>query len=156
MNAGTSPTPVPDPLAMTAVDALAQVSFAVQARLTRVAAAHDLSMTQLRLLGILRDRTPSMAAIADVLELDRSSVSGLIDRAERRGLVARRPSPTDARITLVEATPFALELGARLEAEAADSLGELAASSSADDLAAFVRLAAAVERGAVRVLGAAG
>ncbi|MCU1513325.1 MAG: transcriptional regulator, MarR family, partial [Microbacteriaceae bacterium] len=66
------------------IDAVVQVSFAVQLALTRIAAEHDLSVTQLRMLGILRDRTPSMAAIADFLELDRSSVSGLIDRAERR------------------------------------------------------------------------
>jgi DNA-binding MarR family transcriptional regulator len=53
--------------------------------LTRIAAEHDLSVTQLGMLGILRDRTPTMAQIADYLELDRSSVSGLVDRAERRG-----------------------------------------------------------------------
>ena len=106
------------------VDAVVQSSFAVLDALTRSAAEHDLSLTQLRLLGILRDRTPTMAAIADHLGLDRSSVSGLIDRAERRGLVARRTSADDARVTIVDLTPagtglarqLAVTVGARVEA----------------------------------------
>jgi DNA-binding MarR family transcriptional regulator len=96
------------------VDALVQVSFAVLDLLTRSAAELDLSVTQVRLIGILRDRSPSMAALADYLGLDRSSVSGLIDRAERRGLVARRPSSDDARVTLVDLTPAGRDVGARL------------------------------------------
>jgi DNA-binding MarR family transcriptional regulator len=94
------------------VDALVQLSFAVLDVVTRSAAAHDLSVTQLRLIGILRDRTPTMAALAGFLRLDRSSVSGLIDRAERRGLVARRQSTEDARVTTVELTADGARLGA--------------------------------------------
>lgn len=123
------------------VDALVQVSFAVQLALTRVAAAHDLSVTQLRLLGILRDRTPSMAAIADHLELDRSSVSGLIDRAERRGLVARIPSDRDARVTLVEITPAGRQAGERIAAAVTAALDRMLSAAPAADLAGMVRLA---------------
>lgn len=121
-----------------------QVSFAVQVVLTRVAAQQDLSLTQLRLLGILRDRTPSMAAIADFLELDRSSITGLIDRAERRGLVARRPSPSDARVTLVEATAVGLELASRIGAEVGASIEQLLAGSSATARASIEKLAASL------------
>jgi DNA-binding MarR family transcriptional regulator len=128
----------------TTVDALVQVSFAVHRALTRVAADHNLSVTQLRLLGILRDRTPSMAAIADYLELDRSSVSGLIDRAERRGLVARRTSEKDARVTLVEAAPTGIALGATISAAVTKEVDELLASSSASDRASIESLAASL------------
>ena len=121
-----------------------QVSFVVQVVLTRVAAQQDLSLTQLRLLGILRDRTPSMAAIADFLELDRSSITGLIDRAERRGLVARRPSPSDARVTLVEATAVGLELASRIGAEVGASIEQLLAGSSATARASIEKLAASL------------
>jgi DNA-binding MarR family transcriptional regulator len=96
------------------VDAVVQSSFAVLDVLTASAAQHGLSLTQLRLLGILRDRSPSMAAIADHLGLDRSSVSGLIDRAERRGLVARRTSADDARVTIIDLTAGGLELAEEL------------------------------------------
>src|ERR1700753_104878 len=69
------------------MDGLARVSFVLMALLTQAAAAHDLSLTQLRALAILRDREPKMAELATFLGLDRSSVSGLIDRAVKRGLV---------------------------------------------------------------------
>jgi MarR family transcriptional regulator, lower aerobic nicotinate degradation pathway regulator len=102
------------PLALELVDAVVQLSFAVHEVLSRVAATYDLSVTQLRLLGILRDRTPPMSAIATHMGLDRSSVTGLIDRAERRGLVVRVASTTDARVTTVRVTPKGDEVGAEL------------------------------------------
>jgi DNA-binding MarR family transcriptional regulator len=105
-NASAGTTPV--------TDALVQISFAVLDLLSRAAADLDLSVTQLRLIGILRDRSPSMAALADFLRLDRSSVSGLIDRAEKRGLVVRRASEHDARVTLIDLTPAGRALGERL------------------------------------------
>jgi DNA-binding MarR family transcriptional regulator len=83
-----------------------------------------------------------MAAIADFLELDRSSITGLIDRAERRGLVARRPSPSDARVTLVEATAVGLELASRIGAEVGASIEQLLAGSSATARASIEKLAA--------------
>jgi DNA-binding MarR family transcriptional regulator len=128
------------------VDALVQVSFAVQLVLARVAAENDLSVTQLRLLGILRDRTPTMAAIADYLELDRSSVSGLIDRAERRGLVARRASGEDGRVTLVEVMAAGIAIGAKVAAAVTKEIDELLKFSSASDSASIERLAASLAR----------
>ena len=61
--------------------------------LGRRAGEHGLSVIQTRLLGVLRDRTPSMNELSQLLELDKSSVTGLVDRAEQRGLVTRVPSP---------------------------------------------------------------
>jgi DNA-binding MarR family transcriptional regulator len=68
------------------VDALAQLTFLVQGTLARRAAEYELSIIQMRLLGVLRDRTPAMNDLAKILELDKSSLTGLVDRAERRGL----------------------------------------------------------------------
>src|ERR1700727_71995 len=81
-------------------DGLAQLSFVVQGMLEHRAAEHGLSIIQARLLGVLRDRTPTMNDLARLLGLDKSSVTGLVDRAERRGLVMRVPSTTDRRGTL--------------------------------------------------------
>ena len=86
------------------VDALAQLSFLVQGTLAKRAAARDLSMIQTRLLGVLRDREPTMQELARLLELDKSSVTGLVDRAERRGLVRRAPSRDDRRSVRVSLT----------------------------------------------------
>jgi DNA-binding MarR family transcriptional regulator len=109
------------------VDGLAQLSFAVHGILESRAADRDLSVTQARLLGILRDRLPTMNELARLLGLDKSSVTGLVDRAERRGLVARVPSMEDKRAILVKLTDegrdlvasaaggFAAEVSALLE-----------------------------------------
>lgn len=63
------------------------------------------SLTQLRLLGVLRDRRPRMTELAAFLGLDKSTLSGLVDRAERRGLVARDKNPQDRRVVDVFLTP---------------------------------------------------
>jgi DNA-binding MarR family transcriptional regulator len=86
------------------VDALAQLSFLVQGTLAKRAATHDVSMIQTRLLGVLRDRRPTMQELARLLELDKSSVTGLVDRAEKRGLVQRTPSVDDRRAIHVALT----------------------------------------------------
>jgi DNA-binding MarR family transcriptional regulator len=98
------------------VDGLAQLSFLVLGALERRAAEHDVSIAQTRLLGVLRDRRPTMQELAKLLGLDKSSVSGLVDRAERRGLVARVPSAADRRSVLVSLTDTGRKLAASVEA----------------------------------------
>ena len=103
------------------VDSLAQLTFAVQGALGRIVAAHDLSITQARLLGVLRDRRPTINDLAGLLQLDKSSVTGLVDRAEDRGLVQRSASSVDRRSVRVnitsEGTRLANEAAAAFEAE---------------------------------------
>jgi DNA-binding MarR family transcriptional regulator len=94
-----------DPTPSEVRDSLVQVSFTVIALLSQVAAANDLSLTQLRVLAILRDREPKMAELAAFLGLDPSSVSGLVDRAVARGLVRRAASSDDGRAVRVSLTP---------------------------------------------------
>jgi DNA-binding MarR family transcriptional regulator len=98
------------------VDALAQLSFLVQGKLSRHAAAQDLSIIQTRLLGILQDREPTMQELARLLELDKSSVTGLVDRAERRGLVQRTPSTDDRRAIRVKLTTLGRRTGLAIRA----------------------------------------
>jgi DNA-binding MarR family transcriptional regulator len=111
---------------------MAQLSFAVQGLLERRASAHGISLAQTRLLGVLRDREPTMRELASLLGLDKSSTSGLVDRAERRGLVARRPSPADRRVVLVRLTDdgraLVRDVAARFEADVVALLGHLTAS----------------------------
>ncbi|HEY1821874.1 MAG TPA: MarR family transcriptional regulator [Trebonia sp.] len=94
----------PEPQQLDPVDGLAQLSFTITGMLERRAAAHNLSLPATRLLGVLRDREPTMNELARLLDLDKSSATGLVDRAERRGLVARVPSPSDRRAVLVKLT----------------------------------------------------
>ncbi len=126
------------------VDALVQLSFAIQDILTRASASHHLSVSQLRLIGILRDRTPPMTAIADHLGLDRSSVTGLVDRGEQRGLVSRTVSSEDARVTLVSLTPLGFDVGSRIAAAVTTEIEALVRRVPGADREHVVRFASAV------------
>ena len=120
-----------DRVASDLVDSLAQTSFTVIALLTRTAAEHDVSLTQLRALAILRDRVPTMAELAGFLGLERSSVSGLMDRAVRRGLVRRAVSSEDGRAVHVSLTTAGHRLAAQVGAEVADLLAPMTGRLSA-------------------------
>jgi DNA-binding MarR family transcriptional regulator len=110
--------------ALTTADGLAQLSFLVHGVLERCGG--DASITLVRLMGVLRDRTPTMNELARLLDLDKSSVSGLVDRAERRGLVVREPSTADRRAIRVHLTDDGRmrvrDVAARFEAEVDDLL----------------------------------
>jgi DNA-binding MarR family transcriptional regulator len=128
------------------IDALAQLSFAVQELLGELAAEHDLSITQLRLLGILRDREPAMLDLARHLKLEKSSVTGLIDRAERRGLVERAPSARDGRAIHVRLTAEGRRLAEQGTAEANERLSGLLDALGARDRARLAALATTIVR----------
>ncbi|MEU4693902.1 MarR family transcriptional regulator [Actinoplanes sp. NPDC023714] len=96
------------------VDALVRCTFEVTGALTRIGAENDLSLTQLRVLGILRDRRLRVTELAAYLGLEKSTMSGLIDRAERRGLLARERSPEDGRVVDVFMTPAGREFAQRV------------------------------------------
>ena len=128
-----------DPL----VDALVQSAFTTMAVLSRVSGEHDLSLTQVRVLGILRDRRLRMAGLAGFLGLEKSTMSGLVERAERRGLLERAPSADDRRAVDVSLTDAGRELAELMHAEVARALGpSLAGLASADR----ARLAALLDR----------
>jgi DNA-binding MarR family transcriptional regulator len=110
------------------VDALAQSAFVVLGSLTRIAARYDLSLTQLRLLGILRDRVPRIIQLAQMLGLDKSSVSGLIERASSRGLVERVRSTSDRRAVDVRITVEGQVLIQRIYSDVRDALAPLTGS----------------------------
>ncbi|MEU4805667.1 MarR family transcriptional regulator [Actinosynnema sp. NPDC023587] len=114
-------------------DALVRTSFRVMAVLTRIGSEHDLSLTQLRVLGLLRDRRPRMTELAAFLGLDKSTMSGLVERAERRGLVARGKSAEDRRAVDVFITPAGHELAERVQEEVRATLAPLLDRLRADE-----------------------
>ncbi len=126
----------PDRLA----DALAQTGFATVGLLTRLAADHDLSLTQVRVLAILRDRRLRMSDLADHLGLERSTLSGLVDRAEARGLLRRVSCAEDRRAVEVELTPAGRELAARGGAAFAAGLAPLTTRLTVAEQAGLVDL----------------
>ncbi len=126
------------------VDGLAQLSFLVHNALAEIAAQHDLSIIQMRLLGVLRDREPTMQVLGRLLGLDKSSISGLVDRAQRRGLVTRTVSATDRRAFRVSITAAGRQLAEQISAKFTARIETLAGGLSGPDRQLLSQLAARI------------
>lgn len=125
---------------LSTTDALAQLSFVVRGMVDQRAAEAGLTAVQGRLLGILRDRRLTMGELARFLNLDKSSVSGLVDRAEKRGLVERGPHAHDQRVTTVSITALGRDLIAQAAIRTEDDLSELVACLGTDRTEALTDL----------------
>lgn len=131
---------VPDDSTDALVDGLVRSAFQVMGVLTRIGAEHDLSLTQLRVLGILRDRHPHMSDLAAFLGLDKSTMSGLIARAERRGLLTRGTSSEDKRAVVVLITDAGRDLTQRMYEEAKNALAPATGRLGPEQLEQLARL----------------
>jgi len=107
------------------VDALVMASFVTVAVMSRIGAGYDLSLSLMRVLGILWDRRPRMTELADHLGLEKQTMSGLIARAEARGLVARAPNTDDGRATDVFLTSEGTRLVRQLRNEGRQALAPI-------------------------------
>lgn len=82
---------------MTVADALVRVSRLVDRVFTDVAREHDLTPQQVHVLCVAHDGPIGMTELAHSLGLEKSSVTGLVDRVARRGLVDRTADSHDRR-----------------------------------------------------------
>jgi DNA-binding MarR family transcriptional regulator len=88
--------------------------FVQRRHLPQWAAHLGLSQVQCHVLHLMEPGQPvPMSRLAETLSCDASNVTGLVDRMEARGLLARRPSPADRRVKILELTAT----GERLRAE---------------------------------------
>lgn len=108
-----------------AVDVLVQTSFVVMGTLTEVAKRHGLSLTQLRVFGIIRDREPRISDLARFLGLDKSTLSGLVDRAAARGLIERVRNDDDGRSVRIRLTPEGRDLAEQVHDDVRRGLAPL-------------------------------
>jgi DNA-binding MarR family transcriptional regulator len=138
--ADRSPRPSRPDTQLSSVDGLAQLSFLTLGLLERRAGEHGISVTQTRLLGVLRDRTPPMHELATLLGLDKSSTTGLVDRAQRRGLVRRVTSSADRRVVLVELTDAGHGLVGEVSGGFAEDVASLLEQLSAPERSLLSRL----------------
>ncbi|WDV56689.1 MarR family transcriptional regulator [Streptomyces coeruleorubidus] len=86
------------------MERLARAAAGYYRDLTAAAALHGLTMTQAKMLILLRRQPLPMRALAGRLACDASNITGLVDRLEARGLVSRRADAADRRIKNVVAT----------------------------------------------------
>ncbi|NUT35497.1 MAG: MarR family transcriptional regulator [Hamadaea sp.] len=83
---------------------LIQLATAVHAAFTELSRAHGLAPQQAVLACLLDEGPVGMCGLGEALKVEKSSLSGLVDRAEKRGLVRRLPDPEDRRAVLVALT----------------------------------------------------
>ena len=78
---------------LAAADGLIQLSRLVQGIHARISERHDLTPVQAKLLCVLAFGPRGMAELAQCFGVEKAALTGLVDRAERRGLVRRSPVP---------------------------------------------------------------
>jgi DNA-binding MarR family transcriptional regulator len=93
--------------------ALVRTAFLIDTVYSDSVRQFDLTVQQAQLLCVLIPRPFGMFELAKTLGLAKSSISGLVDRSEKRGLVRREADPGDGRAFRVALT----EEGARLAEE---------------------------------------
>lgn len=87
---------------------------------------YDISVTQCYALEVLVERGPSRSqALAEVLMLDKSTTTRVIDALVRKGYVERLPDPEDARAVSLRVTQEGRELYLRINSELIEQQAEL-------------------------------
>jgi len=95
------------------------------------AASRDVDLTpqQAELLCRVEHDRPALGELAGALGCDKTNVTGLVDRATKRGLVERAADERDRRVTRIEITND----GRRLLADFHERLGDRLAGLELDD-----------------------
>jgi DNA-binding MarR family transcriptional regulator len=125
---------------MGVVAALVRAAFLVNAVYAESSREHGLTPQQGQLLCVLMARPYGMSELSAVLGLAKSSLTGLVDRTERNGLVRREPDPRDTRAVRVALTPRGSELAAEFYAETCRRVDRLPAGLGADERDALAAL----------------
>ncbi len=94
----------PDDGQIGVVAALVRCSFLVNAVYAQSGREHGLTPQQGQLLCVLMAQPYGMSELGAMLGLAKSSLTGLVDRTERNGLVRREPDPRDSRAVRVALT----------------------------------------------------
>ncbi|GAB3882668.1 MarR family winged helix-turn-helix transcriptional regulator [Microbispora bryophytorum] len=123
------------------VAALVRSTFLVNAVYANSAREYGLTQQQGQLLCVLMAQPYGMSELGAVLGLAKSSLTGLVDRSERNGLVRRTSDPQDSRAVRVSLTGQGAKLADEFYAETCRRVEELAsglAPAERDTLAALL------------------
>lgn len=105
--------------------ALVRASGLVTDVCARVAAEHGVTAQQAQLLCVLAEHRVTMAQLGPMLRIAKSSTTGLVDRAEEAGLVARITVSDDRRSQQVTLTATGADLGAAYRADVEEQVAGL-------------------------------
>jgi DNA-binding MarR family transcriptional regulator/N-acetylglutamate synthase-like GNAT family acetyltransferase len=105
------------------------------------------SLAEARVVYELGQRTRSTASdLSRELTLDAGYLSRLLAGLEERGIVAKAPSPSDGRQSLLSLTPAGRHAFAALDAQSAEQIGALLGQVAAAEQARLVAALGTVER----------
>lgn len=82
----------------------------------------------------------AQAALAGAIAYDQTTLGGVIDRLEQKGLVAREVSPTDRRARVLTVTDAGQDLLARVRPVVRDLQDDILSGLDADEKAELLRL----------------
>ncbi|MFE7189743.1 MarR family winged helix-turn-helix transcriptional regulator [Kitasatospora sp. NPDC057541] len=116
---------------MGVVGAMVRAAFLVDAVYAESAREYGLTPQQGQLLCVLMGRSYVMGELGGLLRLAKSSLTGLVDRSERNGLVRRESCEADARAVRVALTAEGAALAERFHAETCRRVDGLPAGLSA-------------------------
>ena len=122
-----------------AASGLVRLTFLVQSLYAEVGRGCDLTVAQAQMLCALTDESLGMAELSGVLGLERSSLTGLVDRAEHRGLVVREGDPRDRRVVKVSLTPAGADAVHRFHQQLSERLEGLLEDLPATERERFTR-----------------
>lgn len=130
-------------------------AFAViQADLAKVLEPFGLRMIPFSALAVIaREPGIGQGALAAALAIERSNLVAPLDALEGRGLIRREAVPGDRRALALKPTPAGERLAAAALAAVAAHEARLFSGAVPDDLAALVRVCAAVEAAAAAAGG---
>lgn len=120
--------------------ALVRSSFLVNAVYAESGREYGVTPQQGQLLCVLMVRPYGMGELGSVLRLAKSSLTGLVDRTERNGLVRREPEPRDTRAVRVALTARGSRLAREFYDETCRRIEELPASLSPAERTALAGL----------------
>jgi DNA-binding MarR family transcriptional regulator len=122
------------------VAALVRSAFLVNAVYAESGREHGLTPQQGQLLCVLMARPYGMTELGATLGLAKSSLTGLVDRTERNGLVKREADPQDTRAVRVALTPRGSRLAEEFYAETSRRVARLPAGLGAAERGALAAL----------------
>ncbi len=122
------------------VAALVRSTFLVNAVYAESAREYGLTSQQGQLLCVLMAQPYGMSELGATLGLAKSSLTGLVDRTERNGLVRRRPDPHDSRALRIALTKKGSELAAEFYTETCRRIESLTTGLPAADRDALAGL----------------
>ncbi|MGW0801697.1 MarR family winged helix-turn-helix transcriptional regulator [Nonomuraea sp. NPDC002799] len=122
------------------VAALVRSTFLVNAVYAESARAYGLTQQQGQLLCVLMAQPYGMSELGAMLGLAKSSLTGLVDRSERNGLVQRKPDPDDSRAVRVALTGRGSRLVDEFYTETCRRIEDLTAEFAPEERAALAAM----------------